>query len=179
MSEKWKLNEIDSRIASILKESGIHSPAIPVAKIVKNQGLGIMPYDFDDNISGALLVEGDSNATIGFNSSESEVRRRFTIAHELGHYLLHKDSSIYYDRPQILFRDGNSSSGYDKKEREANRFAASLLMPKFMLTKSLEDERFRNPNSTDEKIIKNLSIKYKVSQIAMTYRLANLGHINY
>lgn len=69
--------------------------------------------------------------TIGFNPTESKTRQRFTIAHELGHFELHKqDSGLFVDKEfKMLFRDQNSSSGEIRKEQEANAFAAAILMP--------------------------------------------------
>lgn len=171
--------EIEQMAKSILLEFGIKSPAISVADVTRRSGLELIPYEFGDNISGALLME-EQKATIGYNPNDPLVRQRFTIAHELGHYFLHKkeSSTIFYDKPQILFRDESNSSGY-KREQEANVFAASLLMPEHMVSRSLEKIRSNSNQLLDEQIIKNLAREYKVSQIAMSYRLSNLGYMCY
>jgi len=171
--------EIEQMAKSILLEFDIESPAISVADVAKRSGLELIPYEFGDNISGALLLE-EQKATIGYNPNDPLVRQRFTIAHELGHYFLHKkeSSTIFYDKPQILFRDESNSSGH-KREQEANVFAAALLMPEHMLSSSLEKIRSNGSQLLDEQIIKNLAREYKVSQIAMSYRLSNLGYMCY
>ena len=81
-------------------------------------------------ISGCLMKVGDVFGILFSARFPSEGFRRFTVAHELGHYFL--DGHVQY-----LFRDGQhfheSQSGFtsdDKYEREADSFAAALLMPK-------------------------------------------------
>jgi len=67
------------------------------------------------------------STTILVNDQDAKVRQRFTIAHELGHYFLHiKERDT--DEPIISFRSDNSP-----REREANSFAAALLVPEDLL----------------------------------------------
>jgi|UniRef100_A0A7C3SNF6 Zn-dependent peptidase ImmA (M78 family) len=63
------------------------------------------------------------NKEIVINSSDPIVRQRFSLAHELGHYFLHDQSSSFH----------KFDKEYIRKEQEADLFAASLLMPLFML----------------------------------------------
>jgi Zn-dependent peptidase ImmA (M78 family) len=170
---------IEDVVKSILKDFGITEPSVSVSVVAKKAGIELIPYEFGENISGALFIE-DGKATIGYSPSEPVVRQRFTVAHELGHYFLHQDanSSLFFDKTQILFRDELNSSGR-RKEREANAFAASLLMPQRFINNSLARIRKTPGRLTDEEIIRELANEYKVSQIAMSYRLGNLGHMNY
>ncbi len=170
--------DIEKKVDSLLIEYDIKKAPVSVSRFAKKSSLQLIPYEFGEGISGALLIE-DGKATVGYNPKESKVRQRFTIAHEIGHYILHRQNSpIFYDKAQILFRDENNSSG-QRKEREANAFAASLLMPKSMINKELSAIRNDKIGITDEEIIKELASRFEVSQIAMTYRLANLGFINF
>lgn len=172
-------DDIEQKANSILSRFGIKSPAVSVGDIARRSGLELIPYEFGENISGALFME-NQKATIGFNPNDPVVRQRFTIAHELGHFFMHKkdDSTIYFDKPQILFRDESNSTGL-KKEREANAFAACILMPEHMVLRSFEIIRAKNSQLIDEEIIKTLAREYKVSQMAMSYRLSNLGYMCY
>ncbi|WP_460881211.1 ImmA/IrrE family metallo-endopeptidase [Pontibacter rugosus] len=71
---------------------------------------------------------------MGYNPVESVVRQRFTIAHELGHFVLHqKYSELFIDKEKPLFRNQESSTGEHKREKEANAFAAAILMPQFLI----------------------------------------------
>ena len=70
---------------------------------------------------------------IGVNSHHHVNRRRFTVAHELGHLILHRKAlagRVHVDRRfPVLMRDSAAASGLDPREIEANQFAAELLMP--------------------------------------------------
>jgi Zn-dependent peptidase ImmA (M78 family) len=141
----------------------------------------VIPVDLEDNISGFLAVNANLSQ-VGFNKNQSKERQRFTIAHELGHYILHsKLDPLFIDKEEenkvtILYRDDNSSSGEYYKEREANSFAAALLMPK----KLIEQEVTNSPNKKDlSKLISELAKKFEVSKQAMNIRLSRLGYFDY
>lgn len=118
---------------------------------------------FDDGWtgkSGHFHYEG-TQPVIEFSVSEVETRQRFTIAHELGHFLLGER-----DAP----RDGPSSFGSGQREpREvmANRFAAALLMPSAAVRTAFASGRFDSVDS--------LAAAFNVSKAAMGFRLAKLG----
>lgn len=75
------------------------------------------------DISG-YIKENNDNVDIYIDSNDAASRQRFTVAHELGHLLLHPDKKIP-EGGRILFRNGS----YSPQEREANAFASELLMP--------------------------------------------------
>ena len=75
---------VESRASEILSEFRVKSAPIQVEKIAKNLGLDVVPYDLGSNVSGVLYIQ-NGKGTIGFNPTESDVRQRFTIAHEIGH----------------------------------------------------------------------------------------------
>ena len=75
---------------------------------------------------------------------------------------------------QVKLRNERSSDGTDTDEKEANQFAAELLMPVKMLEHDLSHGGF---SLVDEEAISRLAKKYQVSCQALTLRLANLGHI--
>lgn len=152
---------------------------VPVDKIVEERGIKLLGYDLGHSTSGILMVE-DGHATIGFNTKESKVRNRFTIAHELGHYALHipRDNAnkIFVDSgfKKILYRDALNTEK-SRQETEANVFAASLLMPKALLlaeTKNLE------PDYIDAEVIEKLAKIFGVSTIAMSFRIGDIFREN-
>lgn len=120
----------------------------------------------DSELSGALVLR-DGRATIIYNSGHGNVRTRFTIAHELGHFLLHTDEGD----EATLFRDSVSSLGTDKREVHANAFAAALLMPERFVRKVVSAP----VAALDEAAIEKAASTFCVSTQAMTYRLADLG----
>lgn len=163
---------IEDQTVSILRELNIITPPVPIEKVVSSNGVQIKPYDFGDDVSGALFVD-QGISVIGYNPFEPPVRQRFTIAHEFGHLVLHQKqtkSKLFVDK-KILYRNKDSSTGEMKQEREANTFAAAILMPAFMI---YEEVKRRGLQFIDEQSIKELSDTFKVSQQAMTIRLTNL-----
>lgn len=164
---------IEEKSYSILKELSIDNLPIEIDKIAQHVGVEIKEDVLDASISGFLLAKNGKN-TIGINSDESLVRKRFTIAHEIGHYILHsnRENDLYISK--IHFRDEASSTGEMKREREANAFAAGILMPRFLIERELEKLDEKSPV---ENIISALANIFNVSEIAMSYRLLNLGFI--
>ncbi len=94
---------------------------------------------------------------------------RFTIAHELGHALIHKSENHHY-KP-VRFRSDSISLDEKKLEQEANQFAAWLLMPENELLNELA-----NKDSISEDEIRDIAKKFNVSFSAMNYRLSDLGY---
>lgn len=162
-----RLKVIDLEVDSILKNAGVITLPVKIEDIAKQLGLKVIPYPFDDNISGTLIIE---KKTIGFNQTESRVRRRFTIAHEIGHYVLHKErKSVFLDK---LFRLNNPGGEQSQElEMEANVFAASILMPENIITKEVKKIEL---DFGSEEGIKYLARIFDVSSTAMYYRLKNL-----
>jgi Zn-dependent peptidase ImmA (M78 family) len=165
-----KIEELTSKL---LQELNINKIPIPISEVAERKGLKVMPYDLGENVSGVLVIK-DGMATIGVNPLEGKVRQRFTIAHELAHYELHRHlGDLFIDKDfKVHFRDQNSSTGEILKEQEANSFAAAILMPKEMLVKEIRKNEF---NLLEEESVKKLAKLFDVSIAAMTYRIANLN----
>jgi len=117
-------------------------------------------------VDGMIEKNGD-DITITYNSSTHPNRQRFTIAHELGHFLNgHLDGNIK------KFRDTSknySLSNYDIHEVEANKTAADILMPEETL-----DYLIYTKGITD---YDELASILGVSTLALDYRLKNLGWV--
>src|SRR5260221_10056075 len=113
---------IERLAQDLLQRSGIDAPPVSVERIAFSLGVRIEPTDLWEECSG-ILVRTEDSAVIGVNLMHHPNRQRFTIAHELGHYVLHK-AGTYVDR--AFYRNTESGSGTIKEEREANQFAAAL-----------------------------------------------------
>lgn len=107
----------------LLRHFAIVSPPVDVERLAKDLGATIVPVP-NPGWSGAIETLPDGRATIWYASDESSNRRRFTIAHELGHMMLQPTGGPYH-------RDASFSG--TPQELEANAFAADLLMPLWML----------------------------------------------
>jgi Zn-dependent peptidase ImmA (M78 family) len=174
-------NQIREAVEALLTKHRVKSGAVPIEEIARSLGATITLDDVDDDLSGFLYREtGGRKTIIGVNKSHHPNRRRFTIAHEIGHLVLHKGEMVHLDSGRAAFtidmRDSESARGEDDDEREANLFAAELLMPAKFLTNDLENIDL--DLLSDSTVLVNLAKKYKVSVQALTFRLANLGYIN-
>ena len=146
-----------------------HQKSAPVQTIPIAEALGLSCYrvsSWPDTTSGMIVRDeergGDSGFAIYVNAKHSEVRRRFTIAHEIAHYVLHRDLIGNGITEDALYRSGLS----DAVEQEANGLAAEILMPRH-LVRAWFDKGLRDPVE--------LASMFEVSQQAMEFRLANLG----
>jgi Zn-dependent peptidase ImmA (M78 family) len=157
----------EKKADALLKALGINTIPIPLDKITSHFGITIS-HELSENISGVLITKG-TTTVIGVNPSENHSRQRFTIAHEIGHYILHKgDKNLFVD--EVMFR----SDKKDLRELEANAFATALLMPEELIDaeiKSLGEQPVKD-------MITSLAQKFEVSTVAMTYKLSNLGWIS-
>lgn len=158
----------------LLRQHAIERPPIPVEKLASSLGLTVVHQNMDHELSGMLLRDsGDDAAVIGVNRVHTGTRQRFTIAHELGHFLLHQGRPVIVDpaiRMRANFRDARSSLATDREEIDANQFAAELLMPAAMVRWELQQL-----DDDGDQLEQTLAGRFKVSVEAMTYRLINLG----
>lgn len=112
-------------------------------------------------VSGFLL-KNKNGFRIYIDRNQAPFRKRFTIAHEIGHYALKHVESKDLD---IVFRGATSSSGDCPEEVAANAFAAELLMPGALIK-----HVYHETNS-----ILKTAIAFGVSESAVKFRLKNLG----
>jgi Zn-dependent peptidase ImmA (M78 family) len=145
---------------------GEHSRSAPVdvERIARDLGIKIYHESLESGVYGKLAR--DSRSTSGFsiyiNKSDSRLRQRFTIAHEIAHFVLHRDlvDSEIVDRQLYRSHLGN------KYESQANRFAVGLIMPSELIVEAFE-KLSRDPAV--------LARKFQVSLAAMKIRLESLG----
>jgi hypothetical protein len=144
-----------------------HTSSIPVriGKLGQDLGLEIVLAGLSPNISG--LIEPSPTAPSGFvikaNKYESDERQRFTIAHEIGHFLLHRDHIKNGVVDNVMYRSSLSS----RKETEANKLAADILMPNSLVLRELSEIGGKR----DEIAAIALARKFRVSAAAMKVRL--------
>lgn len=156
-----------SKFNDIVKEH--IGPPVNIEGIIRALGLELdKKAELDPEISGQIERVGDKYK-ISANVTDGYFRKRFTMAHELGHYIYHSDllgEGADDDRKYRSVPDGKFYNTAIKKreETEANRFAASLLMPANLI----RQEWARNPD------VGVMVEKFKVSEPAMLIRLRGL-----
>ena len=168
---------IRTLVEKLLKSQNIRSEPVRVKSLAKNLGIQVQEQTAEDGLSGFLYRDRNRNLTIiGVNVDHHENRQNFTAAHELGHFFLHDFDQVHFDRSfKVWRRDEKSSDGTNLEEREANLFAAELLMPAKFLEESI-NELGSLEFEADE--IKQLAKRYEVSVEAMTIRLTSLGYLD-
>ena len=108
--------------------------------------------------SGSMIVNGPENFIITLSDTSSELRDNFTIAHEIGHYILHSNLG---QRTATFTRYGSN-----QLEWEANWFAAALLMPR---------DKFTSMSTELNNSSIRLAAHFNVSEIAVDVRKKTLG----
>lgn len=131
-------------------------------KVAEFLNIKVVYEDLPSTESGYFRSRGGA-FTIGINSKHHPKRQRFTLAHELGHFCLHKGKNDVVFEDEVLYRIENSSS----IEYAANEFASRLLIPQDRLEEKI------NEGVTD---LKELSDFFDVSQDAMRYRVLSLNY---
>lgn len=149
----------------ILDLAGATTPPVQMQGIC--QALDVPLYhraDFPETLSALIITISDGRYVIGVNEEHHVNRRRFSEAHELGHAVLRHEASYYLE---YNTEDAGEPPGYRYlDEREANAFAAAFLM----------DERWvREDFANGIRTVWDLADRYEVSEVAMSFRLVNLG----
>lgn len=155
----------DAAAREVLDLAGVTGPAVQMQEIC--EALDVPLYhrsDFPDALSALVITINDGSYVIGVNERHHPNRRRFSEAHELGHAVLRHEASYYLE---YYTEDAGEPPGYRYlDEREANAFAASLLM----------DERWiREDFANGIWGVSELAARYEVSEVAMGFRLVHLG----
>ena len=173
-----KIKHIQTIVEQLLEQTNNKKPPINVREITQSLNISLREADLED-ISGLIFRDG-TEVIMGINSNHAETRKRFTIAHELGHYFIHANNQLFVDKVfAVKLRDHRSSEAVSIEEIEANAFAAELLMPTRFLQRDFEKLQ---PGILDydswegmDDVIEKLAHTYQVSKQAMTIRMINLG----
>ena len=165
---------IDEKAGKLLQQSEALALPVNLNRIVECLGLSLNEKPLENEYSGFLAVK---EKTIVVNLNHPPARRRFTIAHEIGHYQLHRrseDIPVFIDR--AVYHRKESVAGVDHlMEMQANAYAAGLLMPEALLDEYLEDHPALDLEKPAD--IKTLAEEFEVSRPAMEFRLINLGFV--
>lgn len=173
------IHDVTKQTVDLLHKSGAYSIPVDLDAVAKHLKIRIVYDDFDDSVSGILVVK-NGKKVIGVNKRHHPNRQRFTIAHEIGHFVLHHrysrdpNNDIHIDKKWAYFRAAMPGQIVDERERQANQFAAALLMPEQLVGKLIEQ---LNPNLSDDIDIARLASHLQVSEQALTIHLLNLNLI--
>jgi predicted transcriptional regulator len=121
-------------VLSLAQLHGLDTTPLDLVALCHLLSIGVNYLPLENNLSGRLTHDG-TRWVININALHHVRRQRFTIAHELAHYFLHRDPQNNYE--DVTFHRGKC---YTQKELEADNFAGALLMPKEQLIEFVNSE---------------------------------------
>ena len=170
---------------------------VNIEEIVESEGVSISIKGMDDYISGYIHETSPDKYQIVANKNHHIHRQRFTMAHELGHYILHKKylNNGRGTNDNKIYRATYTADFYNEdidlmQESEANLFASRLLIPKDLIIEKVLKNNKKTLNNIieplnlnefsrlsrsikDEKYIKEKAKLLKVSPWALEIRLCH------
>lgn len=166
-----EIQKIDQRDLQVISPFLNETP-VRLGHIANALGVQVMLSSLGTGISGQIAREG-AHYIIRVNRNESRERQRFTIAHELAHYLLHRDiidSSPDGITDTVLYRSGTP----EYVEFEANRLAAEIVMPSKLVKEDLTNTY---KNIVTDNTIEGLASRFGVSKAAMEIKLSQYENV--
>ncbi|MCL2343864.1 MAG: ImmA/IrrE family metallo-endopeptidase [Firmicutes bacterium] len=148
---------------------------VPIVTIAQSIGFKLFMHELENNVSGFLLISPDireyfeTDRIIVVNQNDSAEQRKFTVAHEIAHFLYDFDE----DKEIVFFSSFDKDNRTDQKEERANTFARDLLMPKDAFCKAartLSEEGLKY-----YEIVSKLCDMFGISSNAIAARYRELG----
>ena len=146
---------------------------IDVSALAESHRIRLSPEPLPADVSGLLLRGEGRSTTIAVNVAHPKNRQRFTIAHELGHYRLHRGVFVNSTLAVNLRAERHAASW--GQEAEANAFAAELLMPRDKVIESVRNYMQHHQIKDAEPLVNLVAQAFFVSRQAAQIRLATLG----
>jgi predicted transcriptional regulator len=146
----------------LIRPLQVEAPVDPI-EIARFFGLFVFADFLPSGVSGKIVRRPEYGSASGYaiivNSGEAQVRQRFTVAHEIAHFILHRDQIGDGFEESAMYRVASMSN---RQEAEANRLAAEILMPQHLILMAAQDGR---------KTAAELARMFNVSEVAMSIRL--------
>jgi len=170
-------SEISQQAKDVLVESGLYRLPVDIDAVAKSLGISVIYGALDDDYSGLLVIR-NGVATAHINAGHRPNRQRFSLAHEIAHFVLHEQlqtsrENAYVDKSMRLYHraDRKDLGQSGRMEWEANLFAAALLMPEELLRSKVLDEGY---DLEDEQDVARLAVVLRVSEQALSIRLTRM-----
>ena len=175
MKESFYMNTL-SKENIIQRAVGIfHAEgSIDMVKLAQAVDIDIYAKEDDDAFNSEISFDKTSNKYfIIINANHPLVRQRFSIAHELAHYVLH-----YQDvqKEGQVSREDQHQDVNKNKEDQADNLAAAMLMPEELINGYRKDHSIERPEKMTEVVINSLAEYFKVSR---TVALLRMRHLEY
>lgn len=161
--------QIRARARELVAEQNLNRAPIAIERVARALDIAVRYSPLEESLSGMAFIK-DDNRVIVLNALHHPNRQRFTLAHEIGHHVLHAPAlaaGVHVDKA-ILRRDDLAAQGTNDFEIEANAFASELLMPREVFETILGQVGDLN----DEQQLIGLAARFRVSLAALQLRLA-------
>ncbi|MDP2763839.1 MAG: ImmA/IrrE family metallo-endopeptidase [Brevundimonas sp.] len=161
-SHEW--HSLDGELRASIQRIQAETP-VKLSSLARTLGVRVQSSTLPAGISGEIRPDParPGSFLVRVNRHDSPKRQRFTVAHELAHYLLHRDQIGDGIKDDVLYRSRLS----DRREAEANRLAADLIMPADLI-----DEWLRRSSALRvDDPVHYLAHAFNVSEQAMKIRL--------
>jgi Zn-dependent peptidase ImmA (M78 family) len=147
---------------------------IDMVKLAQTMDIDVYAKEDDDAFNSEISYDKTTDKYfIIVNANHPLVRQRFSIAHEIGHYVLHFDilkKHGYISREDVII-------DIDKKrEDEADAFAAEVLMPEQLVEEYRTENKIEHGQKITESVINSIADYFKVSRIVALLRMRHLGY---
>lgn len=161
-SREW--NQLDPAVRRRIEQFQRDAP-VRLPNLARELGVPVKSATLAPGISGEIRPNDGNGFVIRVNRHDAHVRQRFTVAHELAHFLLHSENIGDGIEDDILYRSTLS----DRREQEANRLAADILMPDQLVQNEYNAAR----ENGIEDIVLHLAGRFGVSEAAMRIKLGS------
>jgi Zn-dependent peptidase ImmA (M78 family) len=160
--DDFSLIDTPEKLLRYAQHRGLDPVPLDVKSVAEFFGINVQEVDLEDELSG-ILGKDEENDTwfMQVNINHHPNRQRYTIAHELGHFCLHRHLKQRFE-DQIFFRGGEIT----REEGQANEFASTILIP---------EQELRGQIDSGVKKVEELARVFGVSTLALRIRAKNLG----
>ena len=156
------LIDTPEKLLKFAESQGLDTVPLNVAAVAEKLGIHIEHVPLKDDMSGILYKHEENKSWVmQINENHHPNRQRYTIAHELGHFCLHRHLKQRFE-DKIFFRGGEAN----KPEWQANGFASTILMP---------EDKFREMIRSGVSNVEMLAKEFKVSTLALRIRAKDIG----
>ncbi|HMB57999.1 MAG TPA: ImmA/IrrE family metallo-endopeptidase [Arenimonas sp.] len=152
------LQELQGALANV----DLMTPPLDIDRVAAFLDIQVVREPMGDDMSG-FLERRNGRWVAGVNAYHHKVRQRFSLAHEIAHFVLHRDQQGEFKDRTFARRNDNPAP----MEREADQFAAELLMPTSSVVSSVRN---------GSRGLNDLANEFNVSSLAMRFRLNSLGY---
>jgi len=163
LADSWQWRSLPDDQKRVIQAHQLSAP-VNLAGIARAFGVPIKAATLTTGVSGEIRPDGKGGYIIRVNRHDSSGRQRFTVAHELAHFLLHKPFIGAGITDDALYRSNQSS----RIEAEANRLAADIVMPTAQVTAVANDLKMRGVLDIEQALAEH----FGVSTAAMAIKLS-------